>query len=376
MYAFTLFCCFAAAVGQNYEEKLIASHRSNFSNAEIWQDSNGIRLELNGDIMSHTSDEHKYHEMLVHPALLAVEKPRHVLVIGGSEGATLREVLRDERVENVTMVDIDQGLVDLCQVHLRDMHQGSFDSPKAQVLYEDGFDFLRRTSRSTFDLVIVDGIDFGGASKAAYGDALFTSAFYQNVLKVLRSGGLLSQYISDRESQATVAMRSAGFHSTLSYGVDIASYKGEGARFVIASNDFPRGDPDDQGGHSLAEILTTKVGTTQAGAQGYTYLNLDVWHRSLAHRGRRLKSGGDTGPGTVGFWIKWVVISSFGAIFAWYLYKCFRDQPPEETEEEMIRRVEKTRGLKHVEADEEEEEENVEEDEHSEEDEGGARCCQ
>ena len=94
------------------------------------------------------------------------------------------------------------------------MVTGSFDSHKAQVLYEDGFDFLRRAPRSTFDLVIVDGIDFGGSSKAAYGDALFTAAFYQNVVKALRAGGLLVQYVSDVETMAMYAMRSAGFNNT------------------------------------------------------------------------------------------------------------------------------------------------------------------
>ena len=73
----------------------------------------------------------------MHPALLAAEQPRRVLIIGGGEGATLREVLRDGRIEHVTMVDIDKGLVELCQQHLPMMHQGSFYSPKVTLVFED-----------------------------------------------------------------------------------------------------------------------------------------------------------------------------------------------------------------------------------------------
>eukprot|EP00747_Dinoflagellata_sp_TGD_P154594 gnl/TRDRNA2_/TRDRNA2_177510_c1_seq15.p2 gnl/TRDRNA2_/TRDRNA2_177510_c1~~gnl/TRDRNA2_/TRDRNA2_177510_c1_seq15.p2 ORF type:complete len:179 (-),score=17.87 gnl/TRDRNA2_/TRDRNA2_177510_c1_seq15:211-708(-) len=89
------------------------------------------------------------------------------------------------------------------------------------------------------------------------------------------------------------AMRSAGFNSTLSYGVDIASYAGEGARFVIASSDFP---------DSLSDIVTAQVGDAVAGARGYMYLSMDVMERSLAHTWRRLKGSGGGGGFGGGLW--------------------------------------------------------------------------
>merc|ERR550514_1888513 len=106
--------------------------------------------------MSDTRDEHIYHELLVHPALMAAgatggsepSPPRRVLIIGGGEGATLREVLRDPRVETAVMVDIDQGLVDFCKTHLEPMHQNSFDSPRSSVIYEDGVSFVRNVPPS------------------------------------------------------------------------------------------------------------------------------------------------------------------------------------------------------------------------------------
>merc|ERR1712129_226650 len=117
---------------------LLASYSSSFSTAEVWRIGGSTLLMLNNIAMSSTRDEHVYHETLVHPALLAVDTPRRVLIVGGGEGATLREVLRDERIEHITMVDVDEGLVKFCQEHLSIMHQGSFSSQKLKLVFEDG----------------------------------------------------------------------------------------------------------------------------------------------------------------------------------------------------------------------------------------------
>merc|ERR1719171_215766 len=103
-------------------KELVAQFNSTFSEAAIWRIRDHTRLVLNNAVMSDTSDEHMYHELLVHPALLAATDPQKVLIIGGGEGATLREVLKDSRVENVTMVEIDEQLVQLCHIHLPEMH--------------------------------------------------------------------------------------------------------------------------------------------------------------------------------------------------------------------------------------------------------------
>merc|ERR1719428_626598 len=115
---------------------------------------------------------------MVHPALLASQNPRNVLIIGGAEGAVLREVLQDTRVQNATMVEIDEGLVHMCRDHLGTMHQGSFQSPRASVLF-------------------IDGIDFSHGEIADYGNVLFSREFYSEIHRILRPGGVLAQYMSD-----------------------------------------------------------------------------------------------------------------------------------------------------------------------------------
>ena len=114
--------------------RVLASAQTAFQDVEIVETrSFGRALFLDGAPQSAVADEYVYHEALVHPALIAHADPKRVLIAGGGEGATLREVLRHPGVERAVMVDIDGELVDLCREHLAEMHQGAFDDPRADV---------------------------------------------------------------------------------------------------------------------------------------------------------------------------------------------------------------------------------------------------
>lgn len=146
----------------------------------------GRTLILDGKIQSAEVDEYIYHELLVHPAMLAHPRPRRVLVCGGGEGAPLREILRHPSVETVVMVDIDAELVAMCREHLPAWHGGAFDDPRVQVRYGDARRHVE-TSRDQFDVVINDITDpiEGGPSKL-----LFTREFYAAVARVLGPDGV------------------------------------------------------------------------------------------------------------------------------------------------------------------------------------------
>jgi spermidine synthase len=103
----------------------------------------GKMLILDGDTQSAQADEQIYHETLVHPALAAAGDRRNVLVLGGGEGATLREVLRSADVERCTMVDIDGLVVDLSKRYLPEWSDGAFDDPRARVIVGDALQFMR-----------------------------------------------------------------------------------------------------------------------------------------------------------------------------------------------------------------------------------------
>ena len=112
----------------------------------------GRCLLLDGDLQSCEADEFIYHEALVHPALILHPDPRRVLVIGGGEGATLREVLRHRSVELARMGDLDERVVAAARTHLDTFHAGAFDEPRARPAFGDGRAFLE-TSAETWDAV-------------------------------------------------------------------------------------------------------------------------------------------------------------------------------------------------------------------------------
>lgn len=145
----------------------------------------GLTLILDGKVQSSILDEFIYHELLVHPALLAHPDPKKVLLIGGGEGATLREILRHP-VEKVVMVDIDEEVVEICKKYMKEMHQGSFDDPRAELVIEDGRKFLKERE-DIWDVIIVDVTDpiEGGPSKL-----LYTKEFYEIVHRRLSPEGV------------------------------------------------------------------------------------------------------------------------------------------------------------------------------------------
>ncbi len=167
---------------------VIAHARTAYQDAVIQQFEHlGRCLVLDGKIQSAEVDEYIYHELLVHPALIAHPGPRRVLVCGGGEGAPLREILRHPSIESVVMVDIDRELVALCREHLPSWHAGAFDDPRVQVHFGDARAHVEHTA-DRYDVVIIDITDpiEGGPSKL-----LFTREFYQLVAGVLQPDGIV-----------------------------------------------------------------------------------------------------------------------------------------------------------------------------------------
>jgi spermidine synthase len=103
----------------------------------------GKMLILDGDTQSSQGDEKIYHETLVHPAMAGTADRSEVLILGGGEGATLREVLRHRAVKRCTMVDIDGLVVDLSKKYLPEWADGAFDDVRANVIIGDALAYMR-----------------------------------------------------------------------------------------------------------------------------------------------------------------------------------------------------------------------------------------
>lgn len=145
----------------------------------------GKGLVLDGKWQSCTGDEFLYHEPLVHPAMIFHGEPKKVLVLGGGEGATVREVLRWKSVEKVAMIDIDGEVVEACRQHLPEMHQNAFDDPRTEVVIGDALHFLD-TTEDQWDVVISDLSD---PIESGPSFQLFTKEYFEKVRRVLSPTG-------------------------------------------------------------------------------------------------------------------------------------------------------------------------------------------
>ncbi|HAE05256.1 MAG TPA: spermidine synthase [Richelia sp.] len=148
----------------------------------------GKALVLDGKWQSCTGDEFLYHEPLVHPAMIFHGGPRKVLILGGGEGATAREVLRWKSVEKVVMIDIDGEVVEACKQYLPEMHQNVFDDARLQVEIADALHFLNTTNEK-WDVVISDLSD---PIESGPSFALFTREFFEKILLALSSDGFFA----------------------------------------------------------------------------------------------------------------------------------------------------------------------------------------
>lgn len=165
---------------------ILASHKTQYQ--EMYVVETGIygkALVLDGKWQSCTGDEFLYHEPLVHPAMLAHGAPKKVLILGGGEGATVREALRWKSVEKVAMVDIDGEVVDACKKYLPEMHQGVFEDPRLELVIGDALKFIDETQEQ-WDIVISDLSD---PIEEGPSFQLFTKEYFAKISKILTPAG-------------------------------------------------------------------------------------------------------------------------------------------------------------------------------------------
>lgn len=199
----------------------------------------GVALFLDGVIQSSEEDEALYHELLAQPALLRHPEPRDALIIGGGEGAVLREVLAHRSVRACTMVDIDRELVELSRAHLSKWHRGAFGDPRGRVVIGDGRRFIEADD-GLYDVVIIDVVDMLDNGPA---QSLYTRQFYELLKRRLRPGaivaiqGLEFSFADDKAHVALARTLRTVFAEVHSYNALIPSFLG-GWGFLVASDWF------------------------------------------------------------------------------------------------------------------------------------------
>ena len=168
--------------------KLLEQKQSPFQHVAMYETTDfGNLMVIDGCTMVSSRENFFYHEMISHPALLSHPNPKNVVIIGGGDCGTLREVLKHSSVESVTQIDIDQVVTEMSLKYFPELCSSN-DDPRATLLFDDGIKYMRDAAPESIDIVIVDGTDPVGP-----GEGLFNHAFYQSCLKALRPGGILVQ---------------------------------------------------------------------------------------------------------------------------------------------------------------------------------------
>jgi spermidine synthase len=175
-----------------------------FDNADF-----GRVMMLDSIVQVTTKDEFIYHEMMSHVPLFAHGRAKRALIVGGGDGGVLREALRHPELEEVTLCEIDRGVIDLCRQYFPEISAGAYDNPRARIVIADGTKFVAETD-DRFDVIMVDSTDPVGP-----GAVLFTREFYAGCRRCLKPGGLLVTQNGLPFLQAGELKQSIGFFREL-----------------------------------------------------------------------------------------------------------------------------------------------------------------
>lgn len=208
------------------QKEVLFSEQSPFQKVEIIDTDSvfGKILTLDDLMMTTEGDEFFYHEMISHIPMMNHKCPKSVLVIGGGDGGTVREVLKHSTVERVVLCEIDGMVIDACKKFLPTI-AGELDNPKVEVLVQDAIEYIK-DKENEFDIVLIDSTDPMGP-----GEGLFTEEFYTNVKKSLRQGGIVaaqseSPVVNKEEIKKMYTLLKKVFPITSTFTSPIPTYPG------------------------------------------------------------------------------------------------------------------------------------------------------
>jgi len=200
-----------AAISLKIREKL-HEEQSPYQRIAIYEtEAFGTLMTLDGLVMVTDRDNFIYHEMMAHPALYTHPAPRRVLIIGGGDCGTLREVLRHEAVERAEQVELDERVTRVAEKFFPELCAAN-DDPRARLHFADGIEWVARAAPNSYDVIIVDSTDPVGPAAG-----LFAETFYRNCVRALGHHGVLAGQSESPLFHAELiramrqALRTAGF---------------------------------------------------------------------------------------------------------------------------------------------------------------------
>ncbi|MDH5323968.1 MAG: polyamine aminopropyltransferase [Gammaproteobacteria bacterium] len=180
-----------ARAGSAYSLKInkkLHEEQTPYQKIEIFETmAYGNLMVIDGFVMLSGRDNFLYHEMMSHPVLYTHPDPQRVLIIGGGDCGTLREVLRHSSVKKVWQVEIDERVTRLAEQHFPELCESNNDE-RAELLFTDGIEWVRRCADNSLDIIIVDSTDPIGPA-----EGLFSAPFFQQCARILKPDGILVQ---------------------------------------------------------------------------------------------------------------------------------------------------------------------------------------
>lgn len=172
--------------------KFLHSEQSKFQRIDIFETPEFGRIfTLDGLTMTREADEFIYHEMITHVPMFISKNPKKILIIGGGDGGTAREVLKHDSVEEVIMCEIDEKVIEVARKYLPTTSV-EFNNPKLKIVTEDGAKFIKQYD-NYFDVIIIDSTD----PTEGEGGLLFTEDFYKSCYNALNEEGVFSAETED-----------------------------------------------------------------------------------------------------------------------------------------------------------------------------------
>ncbi|MFC1919736.1 polyamine aminopropyltransferase [Chloroflexota bacterium] len=215
-------------------ERILCQRRGQYGEIQIAEHNYfGKMLILNGVVQLTERDEYLYHEMLAHVPLHSHPNPSNILIIGGGDGGTLREVLKHRQVKKVLVAEIDSDVIKVSIDFLPSLSSG-FSDPRTEVVIKNGAEFISQL-REVYDIILIDCTDPIGPA-----ESLFTIEFLKNAYKALKVDGILAaqteslHFHLDFVRQVQNRLKQV-FPIIDLYTASIATYAGNWWTFSIAS---------------------------------------------------------------------------------------------------------------------------------------------
>ncbi|KEZ49793.1 polyamine aminopropyltransferase [Metabacillus indicus] len=217
--------------------RTLESEQTDFQQLDMLETEEfGNMLLLDGMVMTSEKDEFVYHEMIVHVPLNTHPSPKKVLVVGGGDGGTIREVLKHPGVESIMQVEIDGKVVEYSKKHLPSI-SSSYGDYRAKLLIGDGFEHIIK-SENVYDVILVDSTEPVGPAAG-----LFTKGFYAGIAKALKHDGMFVAQTDNPWFKSDLiknVMKDAGevFPITRLYTCNIPTYPSGMWTFTLGSKKY------------------------------------------------------------------------------------------------------------------------------------------